>query len=243
MSSADTPQAFEDVFVNHEALIFRRGRISPRSFVAPMYAAHYKRPSRYGWFLLKNYWLRRGAVTAQSGLWVLDNFSPQNYHHWLIDCLPRVVRAQELFPSERVLLLPRSYQRQPYVSFTLRAFPHICRVGWIGARTKLRVERLAFVPRPPVRLGRPPVYPPREIQEVARRVGALAGEPGTARRVYFTRADAARRRARNEKDLVRVLRSHDFEIVRTDLARPGAQVQASRGAEFMIGVHGAALSN
>jgi capsular polysaccharide biosynthesis protein len=42
---------------------------------------------------------------------------------------------------------------------------------------------------------------------------------------------------------VQVLRSHDFEIVRIDPARPWEQVQASRGAEIMVGVHGAALSN
>src|SRR4051794_13145378 len=190
MSGADTLQAFEDVFVNHEGLMFRRGRISPQSFVAPMYAVAYRRPTRYCWFLLKNYWLRRGAVTVPSGLWVVDNFSPQSYHHWLIDCLPRIVRARELYPLERVLLLPRHYRRQPYVPFTLRAFPHIARVGWIGARTKIHVERLAFVPRPPVRLGRPPVYPPTEIREVARRVGALAETAWGTRRVYFTRVDA-----------------------------------------------------
>jgi len=63
------------------------------------------------------------------------------------------------------------------------------------------------------------------------------------RRINFTRVDAARRRAKNEKDLVRILRAYDFEIVRVDPARPWQQVEASRGAEFMVGVHGAALSN
>jgi capsular polysaccharide biosynthesis protein len=226
----------EDVFVNHEALIFRRGRIYPESFVAPMYRARYKRESRPGAFLLKNYWLRRGAVTMPSGLWAIDNFSPDNYHHWLVDVLPRLLLAEELYPDERVLLLPRYYARQPYIPFTLQAFSRIDRIGWIGARAKTRVQRLAFVPRPPVFL--------RDLLgEVANRVGSLAGAPSDARRIYFSRTDAPRRRARNEKELIRVLRSYDFEIIRIDPAKPWEQVRASLGANLIAGVHGAALTN
>ena len=234
---------FEDVFVNSELLIFRGCRIYRQSFVAPMYAAHYRRPSRYGLFLLRNYVLRRGATRVPSAVWVLDNFSPGSYFHWLIECLPRILHAETLHPEERVLLLPSHFRRSPYVEFTLKAFPQVRRVGWIDARAKIRVERLAFVPRPPVHLGRAPRYLPEQIAEVARRVGALAGAPGGTRNIYFTRADAARRRARNEKDLVRVLRSYEFDVIEIDPAKPWEQVQASRGAHLMVGVHGAALSN
>jgi capsular polysaccharide biosynthesis protein len=78
---------------------------------------------------------------------------------------------------------------------------------------------------------------------VARRVGVLAGEPGTAPRIYFSREDAGRRRARNEDDLVRVLRAHDFQTIRVDPAKPWEQIQASMGAKLIVGVHGAALTN
>ena len=75
----------EDAFVNHEALIFRRGRIYPESFPLELYAAPYKRTVTYGRFLVKNYWLRRGAIRLRSGLWVIDTLSPGNYFHWLIE--------------------------------------------------------------------------------------------------------------------------------------------------------------
>jgi capsular polysaccharide biosynthesis protein len=226
------------VLVNREALIFRRGRICSESFVpGSRHAAHYDTLSRRGWFLIKNYWLRRGAVPVPSGLWAIDNYSPDSYHHWMIDVLPRILRAEESHPDERVLLLPRYYERQPYIGFTLRAFPRIERVGWIGARTKVRVERLVLVPRQrSERLT-------AQIVEVARRVGALAGPPGTARRIYFGREDARRRRARNERDVVRELRRNDVEVVRIDPAKPWEQVRASMGARLIVGVHGAALTN
>lgn len=234
----------QDVYVNHEALIFRRGRICPESFVvASLYGRRFRRPSRYLWFLLKNYWLRRGGTTLPSGLWVIDNFSPDNYHHWLVDCLSRILDAETVYPQERRVLLPRYYGRQPYIAFTLRAFPNIT-VAWIEARVKVRVSRLAFVPRrPPVALGRPPSYRADLLGEISRRVGDLAGEPRKSRRIYFSRSDTGSRRAVNEREVVRVLRSHDIEVVHIDPAKPWEQVRLSREAHVMVGVHGAALSN
>jgi capsular polysaccharide biosynthesis protein len=78
---------------------------------------------------------------------------------------------------------------------------------------------------------------------VACRVGALVGEPGGSRRIYFSRANAPRRRAANEAEVVRLLRAHDFEILRIDPAKPEEQVRASLGARVIAGVHGAELTN
>jgi capsular polysaccharide biosynthesis protein len=84
---------------------------------------------------------------------------------------------------------------------------------------------------------------PERLAEVARRVGVVAGEPGTARRIYYSRDDASRRRAHNEADLVRVLRAYDFQIMTIDPTKPWEQVRAGLGADLVAGVHGAALTN
>jgi capsular polysaccharide biosynthesis protein len=82
-----------------------------------------------------------------------------------------------------------------------------------------------------------------ELREVATRVSRLAVDAASARRIYFSRDDARRRRVGNEDEVVRILRAHDFEIVRNDPAKPWEQVRLSRGAEFAVGLHGAALTN
>jgi capsular polysaccharide biosynthesis protein len=228
--------ALNDVLVNDEALIFKRGRIHPESFMARYYGAPYRTPAGLTRFLTKNYVLRHGAVRVPSGLWVIDNLSHNNWHHWLIDVLTRLIFAERLYPDERVVLLPGSYRHIPYVQYTLRAFPQIDEIAWIGSRAKVRVKRLAFVPRSPVYLREP-------ILEIARRLRELVGERGTARRVYFSRADARRRRATNEAEVIRVLRSHDFEVLEIDPAKPWEQIRAGMGAELMAGIHGAALTN
>lgn len=233
--------ALEDVFVNADSLIFRRGRIYPETWPLPSYAEEYRQPRVYARFLLKNHWLRRGAVRVPSGLWAIDCLS-SNYFHWTVESLTRLLRAEKRCPDQHTLLLPHYYRRLAFVPFTLRAFPQIERIQWIEARAKYRVEHLAFLPRLP---RQPPMgLPDRDqLAEVVRRIGGLAGKKATARRIYFSRADARSRRARNEEDVVRVLREHDFEIIHNDLAKPWEQVRLSLGAEFMVGVHGAALTN
>jgi len=229
------------VFVNAEGLIFRRGRICWETFALPQYAEEYRQPTVYSRFILKNYWLRRGAFTVPSALWVIDNVS-NNYFHWTVESLTRLLRAERCFPEQRVLLLPNEYRRLSYVPHTLRAFPQVQRVGWVSGRGKVRVEDLELVPRLP---RQPPERLPdrEELAEVVRRVAAITGRGTHARRLYFSRADASRRRVRNEEALVRVLREYDFEILEIDPAKPWEQIQLSLGADLMVGVHGAALTN
>ena len=239
------PSSLEDVFVNAEAMIFRRGRIYPESFALPQYSEEFRRPDVYGRFLIKNHWLRRGAFRLPSALWVIDNRS-NNYFHWLVESLPRLLRAESWYPDERLLLLPEEYRRSAFVGFTLQAFPQIQDIKWIHPRTKARVNHLAYVPRLP---RQPPMRLPdaEEISAVRVRIAGLAAvnDASGPSRIYFTRGDVPshRRRVRNERDVEQVLREHEFEIVRNDPATPWRQVELSRSAELMVGLHGAALTN
>lgn len=232
---------FGDVYVNSDTLIFKRGRIYPESFAVPWEADEFREPRTYTRFLLKNHWLRRGADAVPSALWVIDRHST-GYYHWMIDSLTRLLHAEEWAPDVHVLLLPAHYRRLSFVAFTMQAFPQIQRIEWMQARTKKRVHRLTYIPRVP-RVPMEGLPDHAELRKVAERVRGLAGETGCARRIYFSRDDAWRRRVRNEEEVVRVLRAHDFEILRTDPARPWEQVRLSSCAEFGVGMHGAALAN
>jgi capsular polysaccharide biosynthesis protein len=245
VSAAPTPEALEDVFVNPEAMVFRRGRIYPESFALPQYAEEFRRPVVYARFLMKNHGLRRGGVRVPSALWVIDNRS-NNYFHWLVESLPRLLRAESWYPDERVLLLPEEYRRSPFVEFTLQAFPQVREIKWIEWRSKARVSRLAYVPRLP---RQPPMRLPddAEIAAVRARIDGLVrdDERPAANRIYFSRGDVTsdRRRVRNERELEEMLREHGFAIVRHDPARPWQQIQLSRHADLVVGLHGAALTN
>lgn len=219
--------------------MFRRGRILPESFVLPDHfsAQHYRRPSRYAWFLAKNYVLRRGYADQPAGLWVVDNYTADNYYHWMLEALPRLLHAEQDGVRENTVMFPRYFRRNAYIEFTLGAFPWLRHVRWLGTHTKTRVGRLTFVPRQTAeRLT-------SQIHEVSRRVRELSGAAGSDRRIYFTREGAARRRLQNEAEVVRLVRDHGFVVFQLDPSRPWEQVQAAAGAELILGVHGAQLTN
>jgi capsular polysaccharide biosynthesis protein len=232
----DPPQAeMRGATVNHEGLIFRRGRIQSRSFVREFDAAHYRRPSRYLAFLVRNY-LSRRAIRVPDGNWVIDNFSPNSYFHWMTECLPRLLVAERVGASA-TLLLPKTYREERYVAFTLAAFPFIKTVRWIEQGANLAVDRLICPPR----LAPAGFYSP-ELVEVAARVRARVRGDG-ARRLYLRRGEAARRQVTNEAAVARMLETHGFQALRINPADPAHQIRAARSAEVIVGVHGAELTN
>jgi capsular polysaccharide biosynthesis protein len=229
------PPELLGVTVNYEGLMFRRGRIHPRSFAREFDSAHYRRPSRYAWFLVRNYMLRR-STRLSDAYWVIDNFSPRSYYHWMTECLPRLLVAERVGTSHR-LLLPDYFREDPYVAFTLRAFPVIDHVQWIGTSGNVVVDRLVCPPR----LGSAGNYSP-EIVDVATRVSSLVDGPGT-RRLYLSRAGATRRRISNEDEVARILEAFGFEALRVNPAEPAEQIRAARAADVLVGLHGAELTN
>lgn len=235
-----------DVIVNHEALIFRKGRIYSGAFGPNGYShAHWRRPSRYANFVVRNYARRRHPEMLASGVWVIDNMSPGNYYHWTIDCLPRLLRGENLYPEFGHVLLPAHYQNDVFVTFSLRAFPRLP-PHWVGIDRNVRVGRLGFVPRTPPFAEcdwRSPAYDAELLRGVANRMLELTDGPGSGRRVYLSRDTAGMRRIRNEKDVVRVMREHGIEVVHLEPSRPWEQIQICSGAELIVGPHGAALSN
>lgn len=222
------PVVLRDVYVNHEQLVFRGPAIDDRSFVREIDAAHWQRPSRFAAFVVKN--AVRRTVRVDEASWIVNNFSAGSWYHWLAECLPRLLHA-----GPDTLLLPRLYQHQPYVPFTLQAFPEVRRVGWIGLSEKAWVARLTFLGRHGATDG--------ELRTVAARVAELAPAGTGSRRVYLTRRNAARRRLVNERDAAAVFERHGFETVTIDPADPAGQIRAVRDADILAGVHGADLAN
>ncbi len=62
-------------------------------------------------------------------------------------------------------------------------------------------------------------------------------------RIYISRRSARRRRILNEPDVEAVLRQHGFMILETELLSAREQIQIFAGAQSVLGVHGAGLTN
>jgi capsular polysaccharide biosynthesis protein len=173
---------------------------------------------------------------VSDGVWVIDNFSPRSYYHWMTECLPRLLVAERLRVSSR-LILPAYFRAEPYVLFTVDAFPAIETIEWIGKPANVAVGRLVC----PTRLAPPGEYS-RELGEVAARVSARVEGTGP-RRLYLRRSGSSRRQIVNQAAVTRVLEEHGFEVLEINPADPAQQIRAVRSADSLVGVHGAELTN
>jgi hypothetical protein len=83
---------------------------------------------------------------------------------------------------------------------------------------------------------------PQSMRALASFCATLPGSDGAGKRIYISRADAARRRIANEEALVGALQERGFKTVELAKLPPHEQIGVFRAAEVVIGPHGMGLT-
>jgi hypothetical protein len=160
------------------------------------------------------------------------------FFHWMHSVLPRAdVFARHGLSNEFALLCASGpgFQRE---GLALARLEGVARIAPLPDRAQ-RFHDLIF-PSPLVRDGDFWLRPP----SVADFYDGLSVPPARGpRRLYITRRDAQVRRLRNEEALLERLRPLGFVAVDLETWSFAAQLAVFRGAEIVVGVHGAGLSH
>lgn len=182
----------------------------------------------------------RFDLPADRPVLVAANCVATSYYHWVFQCLAPVLIGQEhgLAPDFVVLV--------PTLPATLRESLSLAGIGperiielpaaaaavtAAGIHTNLTSGEFAFAPHPAIAAA---------IAKLAERVPR---SPLAGRRIFISRADAAKRRMVNEEELAEALRALDFEVVLCGDLRFAEQVALFRDAALIVAQHGAALTN
>jgi capsular polysaccharide biosynthesis protein len=167
-----------------------------------------------------------------------------NYHHWLIECLPRFRPALEMAElADCPVIVPANlspFQRQSLERLGLPAERWLPFDGG-----EWQVQNLLFPS-----IG---VFAPAELLWVRgrclqvgrndfRRPPASAGTTNGGR-YYISRADASVRRLVNEEEVAAYLQQQGFEILTLTGMSFAEQVERFAAAEIIIGPHGSGLTN
>lgn len=178
---------------------------------------------------------RPPSATVVSGTAaILNNRSPHNFYHWLLEVVPRiqllqqagvtpdwyVLDSQSGFQKRVLSLLGIDLQRviQPHCGLCLRP-DELVRPSEPGA-----VATLGFA------------------KQILEEVGCTS--PSLAsRRLYISRRNAAHRKVANEGELEEFLSRYGFETVDFGTLDFAEQVRLISSAEAIVAVHGAALAN
>lgn len=227
----------EDIKATSEGLLFRQNRIMMESFASPANFKKWRRRSVIKAYL-QSLWLRRGRRLDQPIVWVTDDWS-MGYFHWLCDVLPRIEIANEKLQHAR-LLLPDHLRMLEFVGASLETLG-VNDIEFIPSGEVVTCSRM-FLPKQTAASGdfNEPVI--KKLRERFRRTFRL-DRLGRNRRIYVSREKATKRRVVNEQQVQDLLREFGFEIIHGENLSFAEQVETFGSARYLIGAHGAGLTN
>lgn len=157
----------------------------------------------------------------------------RNYFHWFMDGLTRLIHLDS-FPAECRILIPKNLP-----AFALRSLELLGLSGRVVETVDedLRIERYWFA-GPTMLSGCPD---PCGV-EWLRRNFLPDQQPAGYRRIYIER-NAATRGLANAPELRKFFRERDWDIIDPGTLTLDEQIGVFGEAEFIVGVHGAAMTN
>ena len=174
---------------------------------------------------------------------VYELWSASNYYHWICDSLPRLLLLKKRYQS-CTILLPSPVPE--YVKLT---------VSWFGFDNVVEINKeciysIKFIVIPELTAG---VAAQNELMMKQVR-SLLMDKYNTTRcmelvltqqksRFYSSRKSAKFRKITNESEVIKLLQKYDFSVIDFDEYSFLGQIQIMSKADFLIGVHGANLTN
>jgi capsular polysaccharide biosynthesis protein len=160
-----------------------------------------------------------------------------NYYHWLIDYLPRLMLVEGMAQYDDCPIVINEpladHQRQALA--LLEVDPQ----RWLSLSPTQAITAPRVVV--PTMMSNTTVCHP-VVPRMLRQAFAPTGRQGP-KRVYLSRDDANNRRLSNEAELVALLSGHGFvKVVAGELSFQ-QQIDLFAGAEVVVAVHGAGLTN
>ena len=174
-----------------------------------------------------------GTAASLISLW------SNNFHHWLLDALPRYGVLERAGRANLPLVVPRRLTHFQRESLALLGIQSSSLVPYRGSHV---APDILVWPSGAAHIGNPT---PTVVEWLRERLGPRGHDP--FRRLYVTRAHVEatelRRRIVNEVELVKLLIDRGFEVVRPELLSLAQQAKLFAEAEIVVGAHGAAHTN
>ncbi|MFQ3613575.1 MAG: glycosyltransferase 61 family protein [Cyanobacteriota bacterium] len=168
-----------------------------------------------------------------------------NYFHWMVDILPAldILRRAGILSSPIPILI-HGYQGKPFQQQTLATLgipsERILSFEPLGG-SHVQAQTLIV----PSTAGPVGCLTPQSLQVLQRLAQSV--QPSLShsypRRIYISRGSARWRRVINEAEVLAALQPWDFVSVQLETLSLQEQIALMQGAEAVIGIHGAGLTN
>lgn len=223
--------AFSDVNVSREGVVFRKMAVSPLSLVHPVFG------KKFGLRYLLSQKKVRAAEGKGTHVLAFDHWSPGNYYHWLMDTLPRLYLLRGELASH-TLLLPDHAPR--FITETLKTFPA---AGYelVEKKRPVHTPKL-LLPGYTANTGEhhPGILKPLRDELAGTHLLVNKTFP---EKIYASRGRQKVRRVANEEEVISLVKERGFTVVYFEEHSFAEQLSMMRNAKLFISSHGANMTN
>ncbi len=186
-------------------------------------------------FIIKFFRLRsRSIETIENGVWVINNKS-ENYFHWMTESLTRVLSFKKL-NLELPILISEDFKNLEFVTKTL----DLLRINYkIYENDKVFKVKNLLLTSHTAPAGN---YNSNILFELHKNLNN-GKKSNLRKRLWVSRKYSYRRYLINEDEIKPILDEYNIQVIYPEKMDYLEQVDLFRNAEFLGGVHGAALTN
>jgi len=223
-----------NVYATWHGLVFKNLNIFVPSLQGPHYVQHFQEP-----LLLKQWFSRVIKIPDKLGVAIVHNqFAQDNYFHWMVDSLPRLVNLRNHHPNIPIVVLdpPKQFVIQTAEVLGFNRFIKV------NQKQILKIKNLVLPDEHAVPVGCiDPVLIKIVRDELIRKLGSLEITPH--RRIYVSRARQNLRKVANQEEFDLLLKKYNFETVFFEGLSVAEQINIMQETTIFLSVHGANMAN
>ncbi len=158
-----------------------------------------------------------------------------NFHHFLAEVVPLIIYGQKKFGESVPMLIPAYYFKQPYIEPYLR----LLNVNWVTFESREQVLVSELIVFKNLSIAH---FNPQILDEIRFR---LVTNPNFKpwRKIFISREKARFRKVKEEEKYHQILKEKGFEILCLEDYPLREQIQIFSETKFLVGIHGAGLTN
>jgi capsular polysaccharide biosynthesis protein len=182
------------------------------------------------------------SLTVNNAIWITDDLS-EGYFHWILDCLPRllnIIKTSEITSDYVIILTPGIYN-QTFVkeSLDLLGFKYFVKES---KKVNIKCRQLLLANHCASTTGNYNDGLIKELRDFFLKKIEIK-KSATKKWIYISRANATRRKANNEEELVTMLLANNVEVHYFEEYNFLKQMEVIAHTDYLISIHGASLTN
>ena len=158
-----------------------------------------------------------------------------NYWHFLHDFLGEIFLAKIYLPHINTYIISCDLAERDIFKYTLKISPLLQSCKWILRNSYFEVKTAYFIQCLPnsfeqlkgIRSFFEPIIPMKSLEK----------------KIYLTRSNKRIRHLKNEKEISSLLQKYGFEIIDADILSMQEQIKLFANTRYLVGLHGAGLTN